>query len=358
MNQAKPLALVGDEDLLGDLLKVAAAAGCDLERAPDAGSARGSWARAPLVVLDGQAAQGCERVGLPRRSGVVLIASGTPPATLFERGVAVGAERVLGLPEGESWLAGAFADAVDGPSQEPGRVLAVVGGRGGAGASVFTAAVGLAALRSGRRTLLVDCDPLAGGLDLVLGAESAAGLRWPELALGGGRVSASSLRAALPGQDRGQGRLTVLSCDRDNGELNPQAVATVLTSARRGGELVVCDLPRHRSEPAEVVLDHADLAVLVVPAEVRACAAARRVAGQLFGEATQAQVVVRGPAPGGLSADEVARAVGLPLLTAMRSQPGLAADLERGRPPTRGRGPLAAAARAVVEALCEVPDAR
>jgi secretion/DNA translocation related CpaE-like protein len=357
MEHARPLALVDDDDLLDDLLRVAAAAGCELERAADVGAIRTAWARAPLVVLDERAARECEEAGLPRRPGVVLVASGSPPMVLFEYGINIGAERVIGLPDAEPWLAGAIADAVEGPAKDTGRVLAVLGGRGGAGASVFTAAVGYAALRRGRRTLLVDCDPMAGGLDLVLGAESESGLRWPELRLSGGRVAASSLHSALPGRERGQVRLTVLSCDRAGVDLDPQAVATVVSSARRSGELVVCDLPRHLTEPSRAVLDRADLTVVVVPAEVRACAGARRLVSKLVEEGRAAQVLVRGPAPGGLRAEDVAKAVGLPLLAGMRAEPGLATSLEHGQPPSRPRGPLAEAADATIEVLCGVPDA-
>jgi hypothetical protein len=57
-------------------------------------------------------------------------------------------------------------------------------------------------------------------------------------------------------------------------------------------------------------------------------------------------VVVRGPAPGGLKASEVAQALGLPLAGSLRAEPGLPAALERGQPPARdGRGPLAALCR-------------
>ena len=357
MDRARPLALVDNDDLLDDLLRVAAAAGCDVERAADLAAVRAGWAHAPMVVLDEQAAQRCGEAGLPRRPGVVVLAAGQPPPVLFEHGVAVGAERVVGLPGAENWLAGAIADAVEGPAKDTGRIMAVIGGRGGAGASVFAAAVGYAALRRGRRVLLVDCDPMAGGLDLVLGAERMDGLRWPELKLSAGRVAASSLHTALPGSQRGQSRLTILSCDRGNVDLDPQAVATVVSSAKRSGELVVCDLPRHQTEPSGVVLDRADLIVVVMPAELRACAAARRLVERFIEEGREAQLVVRGPAPGGLRADEVASTVGLNLLTGMLAEPGLAMSLEAGRPPARPRGPLAVAADLAVEVLCGVPDA-
>src|SRR3712207_7123198 len=51
---------------------------------------------------------------------------------------------------------------------------------------------------SGLRTLLVDADPLGGGLDLVLGWEQVDGLRWPSLAEADGRVDPPALLQALP----------------------------------------------------------------------------------------------------------------------------------------------------------------
>jgi hypothetical protein len=47
----------------------------------------------------------------------------------------------------------------------------------------------------------------------------------------------------------------------------------------------------------------------------------------------------------------VSRALGVPLLAAMRPEPGLARALERGAAPGRPRGPLAGAARTVLAEL-------
>jgi protein-disulfide isomerase-like protein with CxxC motif len=62
-------------------------------------------------------------------------------------------------------------------------------------------------------------------------------------------------------------------------------------------------------------------------------------------------VVVRGPSPGGLRSADVAKIVGLPLLAAMRAQPGVADALERGGLRLRHRSPLATAARRVLAVL-------
>jgi hypothetical protein len=162
-------------------------------------------------------------------------------------------------------------------------------------------------------------------------------------------VPAAALHAALPTPRIGcRAGLTVLSCDRDGTGPDGAAVRAVCAAGRRAGETVVCDIPRYPCEPTAAALEIADLAVLVVPAEVRACAT---VAAQALRYGVVLQLVVRGPAPGGLTPDDVSRALDLPLLAAMRPQPGLAGALDRGAVPGRSRGPLAAAARQVLAVL-------
>lgn len=350
MDQPRTLTLITDERLLDDVLRLAAAAGCELERVPDASAARLRWSLAPMVLLDEPAARACAALGLARRQRVVVVSRGDPPNGLWQHAVGIGAENVVALPDGEAWLVSALADATEGGGRR-GRVLAVVGGQGGAGASVLATAVAVAGVRDGERVLLVDCDPLGGGLDLLLGAEEVQGLRWPDIELSGGRVPSAALRAALPAVAMGEGELSVLSCGRSGAGPRAEAVASVLDAGRRAGQTVVCDVPRYPTEAAVVALDAADLTVLLVQAQVRATVAASRVAGMLTTRGAAPRLVVRGPAPGGVTPRDVAAALGLPLLHAMRPQPGLARALDRGSPPGRGRGPLLDAARAVLDEL-------
>ncbi|MBV9013579.1 MAG: septum formation initiator [Pseudonocardiales bacterium] len=337
-------------ELADEVTRLAAAAGCDPHRVTDLETVREQWSCAPLLLLDVDAAAASANAGLPRRDGIVIV-SADGDAKAWQCAVAVGAQHVAVLPDAENWLVGALADAVESPA-EPGRVLAVLGGRGGAGASVFAIAVAVAAAGSGRHAMLVDCDALGGGLDLALGAENTDGLRWSGLALGDGRVPAAALHAALPTpQVGGRGGLTVLSCDRNGPGPAGVAVRTVCDAGRRAGETVVCDVPRHPCEPGTAALEIADLVVLVVPAEVRACAAAATVAARVLRYGVALQVVVRGPAPGGITPSDVSRALDLPVLAAMRPQPGLAGALDRGAVPGRGRGPLATAAHQVLAVL-------
>jgi secretion/DNA translocation related CpaE-like protein len=274
MEQPRALIVVNDETVLDEVLRLAAAVGCVVERAADLPSARGLWGRAPLVVIDEEAAR--SGVSLPRRSGVVLVGKGSPRASTWESAFSAGVENVVSLPEGEAELIAALADVAEGPGAPGGCVVAVLGGRGGAGASVLAATIGLTVSREGGNGLLVDCDPLGGGVDLLLGAELDAGLRWPALKVNSGRVSMSALHEALPERRLGGGLLSFISCDRDGPGPTGDAVAAVIEAGRRAGRTVVCDLPRYLGGGAGVAVDKADLVVLVVPAELRACVAAKR----------------------------------------------------------------------------------
>ncbi|MBW4719790.1 septum site-determining protein Ssd [Saccharothrix obliqua] len=339
-------ALVTGTELLDEVLEAAAVAGCEVERVPDVPALRRRWRGAPAVLLDADAVVACAREALPRRTDVLVVTTGPPDPDVWSAAVEQGVEEVVDVSAGR--LHEALSDLVESPPGG-GRVLSVVGGCGGAGATVLATAVGQAVLSGGGRGLLVDCDPLGGGLDLALGAERETGKRWSDLALSGGRVPVAELRSALPGRARGGGRLAFLSCARTGPGPTPEAVAAVVEAGRRAGETVVCDVPRQLSPAAGAALDRSDLVVLVVPARVRACAAAKRVVEQVKARGVPLHAVVRGPSPTGVHARQVAKAVGLPLLTAMRPERGLAAALDRGRLPERG--PLATAAREVLAVL-------
>ncbi len=348
---SRTLVVTEDSALLEDLLRLAATAGCELDVAVGP-SVRRAWSTAPLVLVGAHAAVAHARLRLPRRSGVLLVVDDLDDAGVWQRAVEVGAEQVVFLPDGEQWLVSRLADSAEGGAVDC-PLLVVLGGRGGAGATVLATALAITASRGGRRTLLVDGDPLGGGIDLVLGAEDVPGVRWPELTQTRGRVPAAALAEALP-QASG---LTVLSFDRDS-EVTPvpaEAMRAVLSAGRRAHDLVVVDLPRSLGEAAEVALDAASLTLLVVPAEVRATAAASRVAGSVAARCRDLRVVARLPGPSGLDGVAVAAALGLPLAGTLRPEPGLDLALDRGEPPAgRAGGPLATLAAEVLRELLPV----
>lgn len=332
----RPLLITSDQLLLDELLRLCAAAGVDPEVVSDPGAAAGGWAGAPLVLVGSDSVDALARLRLTHRPWVVLVGTVADDLRMWEQAGPVGAAQVAVLPEREEWLVGRLADAVDGNTRA--RIVSVVGGRGGAGASTLAGALAVTAARSGRSVLLVDGDPLGGGLDLLLGAEDCPGPRWPQLQAVRGRVAGSALRAALPAAYG----VTVLSWDRgDLLDVPPGAMETVLRAARRGGDLVVVDLRRYVDEATRVALADSDVTLLVVPADVRAVAAAARVAAGVGRAAACVELVIRAPGPSGLSPDLVAETLALPVAGVVADEPGLSAALERGEPPARrSRSPL------------------
>jgi secretion/DNA translocation related CpaE-like protein len=175
-----PLLVSADPDLLDDVLRISAEIGLLLDIAPDPAAARRWYASAPLVLVGIDMAQACILARLNRRPSVVLVGrhpDGQPPGWPVAEDL--GVEHIVTLPVGERWLSDRLRRLTE--SAPPGHVVAVLGGRGGAGASVFAVGLAVTAARAGWRTLLVDADPLGGGVDLVLGWESLDGLRWPAL---------------------------------------------------------------------------------------------------------------------------------------------------------------------------------
>ncbi|MFI5607113.1 septum site-determining protein Ssd [Amycolatopsis sp. NPDC051903] len=340
MKTARPLVVASEGAVLEEILRVAAVAGCELDRAPDLAAARSRWTRAPLVVIEEDCAD--DRVVMPRRDGVFVVCKGSADVEVWRRAVSVGARRVFCLPDDESELTVAFADVTDAPADSPGPVIAVVGGRGGAGASVLAAALAVEADLT-TPALLIDCDPLGGGLDLPLGLENTPGHRWPDVRLSG-RVSLPSLIDALPHR----GTLPVLSCGRTAAGPAPRALTAVVSAARRAGRVVVCDLPRHLDEGALAVAELAELVALVVPIEFRACMAAKQVLHRLAAHTDRLGIVASGHPRAAAPPSRTAALLGPPLLATVAPERRVAATLETGEFDIPPKGSLATTARALL----------
>ncbi|GGV91340.1 septum formation initiator [Streptomyces gelaticus] len=331
-----PLIVTEDVELLDDLLRLCAAAGAEPEVHHSLPENRGSWEQAPMVLVGDDAAQRCR--GAVRRRGVMLVGRDQDAPDVWRRAVEIGAEYVLRLPDSESWLVDQIANAAEGVGR-PALTVGVIGGRGGSGASTLACALAVTAARVGRRTMLIDGDPLGGGIDVLLGGERAEGMRWPDFAHSKGRVGGGALEESLPALHG----LRVLSWGRDDWVvIPPQAMRAVLAAARRLGGVVVVDLPRRVDESVAEALAQLDLGLLVVPGELRAVAAAKRVASMAGMVLDDLRLVSRGPYAAGLDERWVAQALGLPLAGELPLDAGLSDAQDGGVPPGgSARGPLA-----------------
>ncbi|MFF5296845.1 septum site-determining protein Ssd [Paractinoplanes globisporus] len=349
-----PLVVTADQELLDDLLRLAAAGGSEVVVAPDPVAARAELAAAPFVVLGADLVIACLRARLPRHPRVVIVGRHTWPPGVQEAVKRLGPVHVCLLPAAEAWLVDRFADQRPEPPPASARTLAVIGGCGGAGASTLAAGLAVTAVRAGHRTLLVDGDPLGGGLDLMLGWERLGGLRWSALARAGGRVDPPALLNSLPRR----GDLVLLSFARDESPLVPsEAMAAALDAGRSARDVIIADLPRHLDDPAVLALEAADRAVLIVPAELRATAGAARIARTIRAHRDDLSLVVRGPAPGRLKPEHISRALGLPLAGSLRPDPEMCRQIEYGRAPAAGgRGSLAKLCRSLLADLFAARD--
>ncbi|WP_147795324.1 pilus assembly protein FlpE [Cellulomonas sp. Y8] len=225
-------------------------------------------------------------------------------------------------------------------------VVGVVGARGGAGATVTAAALAAELARRGT-AVLVDTGP-GPSVDTVLGLEAHPGLRWPDLDGARGAVDP----ALLAGNLMRWGRCGVLPTDDGRpGPPPPGALGDVVRALAAAHGSVVLDLDRAAvlgagEGPAvrgATLLAACRTVLVVVPRDVPAVAGARLLRDGLVGAGRRVGLVARAPAPGGLGVEEVAAAVGLPVVASLPWARGLGAAVDSGVGPALP----SAAARAV-----------
>ena len=340
--QHRPLVLTADPELLDQLLGTAAAAGVAVDVAVEPATCGPQWTDAPLVLVGDELAAAVAGAGLTPRAGLVLVTRGTATPELWRVADALGAEDVIGLQGHEDDLLERLADATEPPARA--RVIGVLGGRGGAGASTLAAGLALTAVGHGP-AWLIDLDPIGGGADAGLGAELESGARWSDLATLSGRLSTDALRRALP---EVEGVALLAAGGEVSTELRPEAVQAVVSAAGRGRGTVVLDLGRTATTARDVAVAAVDDLLLVVPAELRAVIAARQVIELLAPTAPSPRVVVR-VIPGALPSGEVARGLDLSLAGELPDEGTVRAAIQMGEPAAllRGTG-LAALCEAIL----------
>jgi MinD-like ATPase involved in chromosome partitioning or flagellar assembly len=154
-------------------------------------------------------------------------------------------------------------------------VLGVVGGRGGVGASRFAAALATSAADAYGRCVLIDLDPVGGGIDVLLGVEAVRGARWSGLRLAGGHLEPDALVSGLPAW----GDVSVLAADEPS-EPPADSVDQAVGVASKAGP-VVLDLSRWPSAARDAAIGRCDLVVLLVTPDVSGVTGARCIAASI-----------------------------------------------------------------------------
>ncbi|WOQ17622.1 septum site-determining protein Ssd [Raineyella sp. W15-4] len=286
------------------------------------------WSATDAVLITVDAAPAVAELGLPARDGVHLLGAETDVDELCRWSGPLGASLVV-VPRDTPVLGRALGGP---PPREGARTLAVVSGGGGAGASTTAAGLAGAAALDGHRPVLVDLDPWAGGIDLLLGAERSPGWRWDDLARAHGGVG--SLAGRLPGG----GGVDVITMGRTPGDRLPddRAVDSVLAAARATYDLVVLDVsPR---PPWDRHLARAGTVLVVAGPGVRQLASARQIALHCGEDGLEPAIAARRGGGGPTrEADRqlVAETVGFPVAGMLPHDARLPVAAERGDPPWR-----------------------
>lgn len=186
----------------------------------------------------------------------------------WRRCLAAGARHLLRLPRDSEGLLGALV-SLERPRTR-GLVVAVAGGSGGAGASSLSARLAGAAARRSRSeggTVLVDADPLGGGLDELVEASSPGGIRWSDIGLLGPE-DGPVLREGLPAIDGVR-----LLAAQDGPTPTPDLAGSVLTALAGVDGVVIVDVGPELAGP---VLETSDRLLLVVRPTDHGLRSARR----------------------------------------------------------------------------------
>lgn len=252
---------------------------------------------------------------------------------------------VIRLPSGTSDLVGALMTPV---AAQTGRLVAVVGAVGGCGTSTLAAALAVRAAARGR-ALLVETDSRGTGIDLILGAESAPGLRVEDVRADLGGPDPDAVWDAVPLSGAGC-RVLARARGREaaTGAIAADGALGAALSHRATGGLVVCDAGGVEGDAP--VLVRADLVVVVTRADLQGAVAAGRTVGDL----RRPTLVVRTQRGDPLHAADVADSAGsaayrvLPQLRAVRQ---LAGSGDLGRALGRSRGGRVRSLAALADAV-------
>ncbi|XIA65237.1 septum site-determining protein MinD [Bradyrhizobium sp. TZ2] len=144
------------------------------------------------------------------------------------------------------------------------KVLVVTSGKGGAGKTTSTAALGAALAQSGQSVVVVDFDVGLRNLDLVMGAERRVVFDLINVVQGVAKLSQALIR------DKRLESLWLLpaSQTRDKDALTDEGVGRVIAELKSRFDWILCDSPAGIERGATLAMRYADEAVIVTNPEV------------------------------------------------------------------------------------------
>ncbi len=223
--------------------------------------------------------------------GTRVLAIGTQNDVQLYRGLkALGVSDYLLKPLDPAALEEAIAEAHleggQGPrpaSRKPhkGQVVAVIGARGGVGATAMALALAHLAAGSGQRTMLFDLDLQGGTVALDLDVEPVSGLR--AILESPDRVDGQLLESLARVHALGFRLLAAEEPAEMHIKIRPESVLALVATLSATHDLVVVDLPRRLDRSVRSVLRTADRVVAVTSLSLAGMRDTRRLAALLAG---------------------------------------------------------------------------
>lgn len=275
---------------------------------------------------------------------------------LYRRLMALGVSDYLVKPVSADALAEALRDAETrerpaGPKPATCRTMALIGARGGVGATALATSIAWAAAQERKQpTVLLDLDLQFGAACLNLDLEPGRGLR--ELLANPERIDSLLIGSAVAHAGE---QLRVLAAEEPlETELNLRGdgLEELLGALAEGGsEAIVVDTPRRLDPLSRAALARADVAVIVTDLSLPGMRDAQRLLG-LMGHVRSGETLVVANRSGGVAGEvpqaEFERGLGRKLDAILPHDAKAAtAAAEQGNPllATAGQGPLAAELR-------------
>ncbi|MBE6995719.1 MAG: septum site-determining protein MinD [Ruminococcaceae bacterium] len=215
-----------------------------------------------------------------------------------------------------------------------GQCIAVVSGKGGTGKTSFTAGVGAALARSGKRVLCIDCDVGLRNLDLALGVSDRALMDFSDVA-----QDRCPLDAAVVEQPLLPGLFLLTAPVRMRGRpVTEEQMAALLDAVRAQFDYCLLDAPAGLGLGFRLATCAADRVVVVTTSDASSLRDAQHTVTELhhFGSGTLHLVVnrVRKKLLRSMHAtiDDAIDKAGLPLIGVVPEDDALPLSLNRGLP--------------------------
>jgi Flp pilus assembly CpaE family ATPase len=282
--------------------------------------------KASVVLAGGNALDGIAGNPPPEGTAVVGLAAGHDLAEVSRAALRCSAHEIVCWPQDRPSLRGILRDAASrarlAARRSDGRIIAVVGARGGAGTTTVAAMLARAL-----GAVVVDLDALGAGQAAFLadGAEPTLA----EVFSAVDDLDVQALSAAITPHAAGR----ALACAPGSVAPTADQTSRLVALLRAATEASVCDLCRAGDPATRTALSEADKVVCVCAPDVASMRGAR---GLISGSIPGIQVVLNRARRGGISAREAARVLGATPSVVISEDGRVRRAGEAGRLPSRG----------------------